>query len=110
MHSKPKDNRSPKCTRRIQEVAIVGSQRYNREATIAFIEGLFHEGTTTVVLETAPVVARAWEIFKQVTKKDFSWVDCYSLAIIEAYKIETVLTFDKELQKMVGFPRRQTPW
>lgn len=80
------------------EVATVGSQRYNREATIAFIEGLFQESTTTVILETASLVARAWEIFRKATKKDVSWVDCYSLAIIEAYKIKTVLTFDKDLQ------------
>ncbi len=83
------------------EVATVGSQRYNKAATIAFLEGILGTGTTTIILERQELVDRTWEIFKEVTKKDISWVDCYSLAIIETYKTETVLTFDKALQKMV---------
>lgn len=83
------------------EVATVGSQRYNREATIAFIEGMLRAGTTTIMLERQDFVDRAWEIFKEVKKKDVSWVDCYSRAIIESYTIETVLTFDKDFQKLV---------
>lgn len=81
------------------EVATVGSQRYNKEATIAFLEGILRAGTTTIVLERQELVVRTREIFKEITKKDISWVDCYSMAIIEAYKIETVLTFDKDLQR-----------
>ncbi len=83
------------------EVATVGSQRYNKEAAIALIEGILTEGTTTIILERPELIDRAWEIFKEMTKKDVSWVDCYSLAIIEAHKIQTVLTFDQELQRLV---------
>lgn len=81
------------------EVLTVGSQRYDRRLTIAFVEEI-HVGNTIIILETAPLVAHAWEIFKKTSKKDISWVDCYSRAIIEAYKIETVLTFDKDFQKL----------
>lgn len=84
------------------EVATVGSQRYNREATVAFIEGILHEGTTTIILERLELVDRAWEIFKEVQKKDISWVDCYSWAIIEEYKIEKILTFDRDFQRLLG--------
>lgn len=94
---------APKITSQsvLGEVATVGSQRFSREATIVFIDDILHGRTTTVLFETPTLVDRAWEIFKRVTKKDVSWVDCYSLAIIEAYKIETVLTFDKDLKELV---------
>lgn len=82
------------------EVLTVGSQRHDRRLTIAFVEKIL-AGNTNIVLETAPLVARSWEIFKKVTKKDVSWVDCYSAAIIEVYKIETVLTFDREFQQLL---------
>ena len=82
------------------EVLTVGSQRYDRRLTIAFVEEI-RAGNTSILLETAPLVTRTWQIFKEIIKKDISWVDCYSWAIIEAYKIETVLTFDKDFQKMI---------
>lgn len=84
------------------EVATVGSQRYNKEATIAFIEGILRAGTTTIVLERQELVDRAWEIFKTIESKNVSWVDCYSWAIIQAYKTETVLTFDKDFERLVN--------
>lgn len=95
---------APKLTSQavLGEVATVGSQRFSKEATIVFIEDILRGSTTTILFETHELVDRAWEIFKKVTKKDVSWVDCYSLAIIEEYKIETVLTFDKDLQKMIN--------
>ncbi len=98
--STPKDAQFVTSQAVLGEVLTVGSQRHDRGLTIAFVEQIL-SGNTTIILETAPLVARAWELFKGVTKKDVSWVDCYSLAIIEAYKMKTVLTFDKELQKLV---------
>lgn len=83
------------------EVATVGSQRYNKEATVAFIEGIL-QGTTTIILERQELVDRAWEMFKKVTKKNVSWVDCYSLAIMETYKIEIALTFDRDLRRLIS--------
>ncbi|OGG13598.1 hypothetical protein A2875_01190 [Candidatus Gottesmanbacteria bacterium RIFCSPHIGHO2_01_FULL_46_14] len=85
------------------EVLTVGSLRYDRRLTIAFVEKI-RAGKTTIMLETPPLVARGWEIFKNVSKKDVSWVDCYSCAIIQAYKIETVLTFDRDLQLLIKLP------
>lgn len=90
------------------EVLTVGSQRYDRRLTIAFIEEIGF-GNTSILLETSSLVARTWEIFKEITKKDISWVDCYSLAIIEHYNIGTVLTFDKDFQKMVAIPTPSSP-
>lgn len=87
------------------EVATVGSQRYNKEATVAFVEGIVLAGTTTIILERQELVDRAWEVFRQVTNKNVSWVDCYSLAIMELYKIKMALTFDKDFQKLVNQAR-----
>ncbi|MDO8452077.1 MAG: PIN domain-containing protein [bacterium] len=84
------------------EVATVGSQRYNKEATVAFIEGILQAGTTTIILERSEFVDRTWHIFKTIKSKNVSWVDCYSLAIIEAYKIKTILAFDKDLRRLAG--------
>lgn len=93
----------------VGEVLTVGSQRHDRQLTIAFVEEI-RNGNTIIVLETAPLVARAWEIFKRVTKKDVSWVDCYSLAIIEAYKIPTVFTFDKDFKRLTPTPPSPGVW
>ncbi len=82
------------------EVLTVGSQRHDRRLAIAFVEEI-RAGNTIIVLETAPLVTRAWEIFKKVKSKNISWVDCYSRAIIEVYKVETVLTFDKDFARLV---------
>ena len=82
------------------EVLTVGSQRHDRSLTIAFVSKIL-AGNTIIILETATLVTRAWEIFKKVAKKDVSWVDCFSLAIMEAYKIKTIFTFDRDLQKMI---------
>lgn len=97
-----KHGMAPKLTSQavLGEVATVGSQRFSKEATIVFIEDILRGRTTTVLFETHELATRAWEIFKKVKSKNISWVDCYSRAIIEAYKIETVLTFDKDFQKL----------
>ncbi len=93
---------APKITSQavLGELATVGSQRFSKEATIVFIEDILRGSTTTILFDTHEFVTRALEIFKKVKNKNISWVDCYSRAIIEAYKIETVLTFDKDFQKM----------
>ncbi|MDP1722302.1 MAG: PIN domain-containing protein [Candidatus Gottesmanbacteria bacterium] len=95
---------APKLTSQaiLGEVATVGSQRFSKEATIAFVEDILRGSTTTVLFETHELVIRAWEIFKMVKSKNISWVDCYSVAIIEAYKIKTVLTFDKDLARLAS--------
>lgn len=91
------------------EVLTVGSQRHDRGLTIAFVERIL-ASNTMVVLETASLVARAWELFKKVTKKDVGWVDCYSLTIIEAYKIPTVFTFDRDFKRLIPIPSSSGVW
>lgn len=102
----PDDARKMTSQAILGEVLTVGSQRYDRRLTIAFVEEI-QSSNTTIVFETASLVARTWEIFKEITKKDISWVDCYSWAIIQEYKIEAVLTFDRDFQRLLGTKSKQ---
>ena len=88
------------------EVATVGSQRYDKRLTIDFIEEV-QAGNTAIILESTTVVDRTWEIFKKIKSKNVSWVDCYSWAIIEFYKIERILTFDKDFQRLLSTKSKQ---
>ena len=80
------------------EVLTVGSMRYNRKASIDFVKNIF-ESKTEIVSENDELTKKAFKIFQEISNKDVSWVDCYSFAIIEHYKIEKVFSFDKDFKK-----------
>ena len=82
------------------EVLTVGSQRYDKQLTIDFVEEV-KAGNTVIILETVALIDHAWETFKKVKSKNVSWVDCYSWTIIQVHKIATVLTFDKDFQRLM---------
>jgi len=85
----------------IGEVLTVGSMRYSRDKTIAFV-GILYQSVSEIYLETPEVVATANEIFSQVENKNIGWVDCYSLATMRHYGIKELLSFDKQLLKLVS--------
>ena len=80
------------------EVLTISSQRYDRQAGIKFVKDIL-DGSTQVILEDDKLIRKAFKIFQEVKDKDVSWVDCYSFAIIEHYKIEKVFSFDKDFKK-----------
>ena len=80
------------------EVLTVGSMRYNRQAAIDFVKEIF-KSTTRIVSENDELRNKAFKIFQVIKDKDISWVDCYSFAIIDHYKIEKVFSFDKDFKK-----------
>ncbi|OGH20386.1 MAG: hypothetical protein A3D74_01100 [Candidatus Levybacteria bacterium RIFCSPHIGHO2_02_FULL_37_13] len=80
------------------EVLTVSSQRYDRQTGIKFVEDIL-DGSTKVILEDDELMRKAFKIFQEVEDKDVSWVDCYSFAIIEYYKIDKVFSFDKDFKK-----------
>lgn len=80
------------------EVLTVASQRYDKEKAIKFVQDIMNEATQ-IILEDQNLIKRAYIIFKQIKNKDVSWVDCYSFAIIEKYKIEKVFSFDRDFKK-----------
>jgi len=81
------------------EILTVGSMRFNKQKTIKFVEKILNS-KTLVVLETSTLTVLAFQIFKEVRSKNISWVDCYSQAIINAYSINSVFTFDKDFAKL----------
>ena len=87
----------------IGELATIGAQRFDKKTTISFIDTIL-KGKTNIVVESKELVMSTWQLFNQVPNKNISWVDCYSAAVIQKFKIENVLTFDqdfKQLQKLI---------
>jgi predicted nucleic acid-binding protein len=80
------------------EVLTVGSMRYNRKASIDFVRNIF-DSKTEIVSENDELTKKAFKIFQEINDKDVGWVDCYSFAIIDHYKIEKVFSFDKDFRK-----------
>lgn len=80
------------------EVLTVGSMRYNRQAAIDFVKEIF-KSTTKIVSENDELRDKAFRIFQEIKDKDVSWVDCYSFAVIQHYKIEKVFSFDRDFKK-----------
>ena len=80
------------------EVLTVGSQRFDRDLAIRFVEEIFRS-RTKIVLEKRNLLVRAMEIFKNIKSKNVSWVDCYSFAVMEKLGIEKALTFDKDFAR-----------
>lgn len=82
----------------IGEILTVGSQRYNRELTIIFVDQIMNDAY--VFLENPDTVELGLTFFKQIKNNDISWVDCYSLAIMKTYDIDTIATFDSDFKKL----------
>ena len=80
------------------EVLTVGSMRYNRQASVDFVADIF-KSNMEIILEDKKLLEKAFSIFKKIKDKDVGFVDCYSFAIIEHYKIEKVFSFDKAFTK-----------
>lgn len=74
------------------EVLTVGSQKYDRQTTIRFVKKIL-DSPTIKIIETKELIDLTWDLFKKVKNKNIGWVDCYSQAIIDKYRIESVFTF-----------------
>ncbi len=95
----------------VGEVLTVGSMRFNRALTIEFVQEIIRSDTR-IILETKPLITRAWEIFLHISLKNISWVDCLSCASVETYHIPEIATFDNDfahLFRQCGIPCRIIP-
>ena len=81
------------------EVLTVGSMRFDKQKTIKFVEKII-DTQTLIILETQKLTTTAFDLFKKIKSKNISWVDCYSQAIINAYGIDSVFTFDNDFIKL----------
>ena len=80
----------------IGEVLTVGCQRFNKKATIEFVQKIF-SSNTRIMLEKPKLIIKAFELLKKIKTKNISWVDCYSLITIKEHNIPNLLSFDKHL-------------
>lgn len=80
------------------EVLTVGSQKYDRQTTIKFVKKILNSPTIKII-ETEELIDLTWDLFKKVNHKNIGWVDCYSQAIVNKYKIESIFTFDKDFER-----------
>lgn len=80
------------------EVLTVGSARHNRQAAVDFVKDTI-ESRTKIIFESKELLDRSFQIFQTIKDKDVGWVDCYSFAIIEVYKIKKVFSFDKDFKR-----------
>jgi predicted nucleic acid-binding protein len=54
-----------------------------------------------IVSESKEILEDTKRIFGQMSQKDISWVDCYSVAIMRHFGITEILTFDPHFKKLL---------
>ena len=78
------------------EIVTVLSQRCGREKAVRIGDRLIKEEKVGVLFVNENLTRRTWEIFKEIAKKNMSFVDCSSIAVMDAEGIDKFLTFDNE--------------
>lgn len=78
------------------ETVTVLSMRAGRKIAINAGEDLLSRNGIDIIRIGSEVELSAWEIFKDVKKKNMSFVDCSSIAVMQAEGINKFLTFDEE--------------
>ena len=75
------------------ETVTVLSQRLGKEYALSAGNKLLQSHSLIVI--NARFQNRSWEIFKKTERKNVSFVDCSTLAIMEFENITSLLSFDK---------------
>ena len=78
----------------IQETATVLSHKRDQRTAISFVDKLPELGLRVLGIDVE-VEEDGWKIFKAQTKKGISYVDCINLAVIQKFKFDGILSFDK---------------
>jgi len=75
-------------TRNLERVSELGETLLNSTVLFRIDEDLFN---------------RAWSIFKEQRKPEFSFTDCATIAVCKANGISNIATFDEDFQKLDGY-------
>jgi|SRR3989338_4460233 len=78
----------------IQETATVLSHKRDQRTAISFVDKLPELGLRVLGIDVE-VEEDGWKIFKAQTKKGISYVDCINSAVIQKFKFDGILSFDK---------------
>jgi predicted nucleic acid-binding protein len=83
----------------VTEVAVLLRKYAGHETAIAVIEGLMQSR----VVKRVPIVdalrERGWELYKKHKECNFSLVDCTTIAVIEAFELRLLFSFDQEFDR-----------
>jgi predicted nucleic acid-binding protein len=89
------------------EIVTIFSQRVGRAEAITLGEALLNSDLLKIVQVNESLHAKSWEIFRQIKKKNMSFVDCSSLCVMQFFGIRRLLSFDRTdfsgLQKKFGY-------
>jgi predicted nucleic acid-binding protein len=78
----------------VQETATVLSHKIDQHTAISFVDKLPELGLKVLAADVE-MEEDGWKIFKAQTKKGTSYVDCVNLAVIQKFKFDGILSFDK---------------
>ncbi len=78
------------------EIVTILSQRIDRKTAITFGNHLLQDNQIEILHINESLQEKCWKAFQKMDKKNISFVDCSILAVMEAEKINTLLTFDLE--------------
>lgn len=78
----------------IQETATVLSHKRGQSTAIAFVDRLPELNLKKIEIDM-DLEEEGWKIFKIKTKKGISFVDCANLAVIEHFKLDGILSFNR---------------
>ena len=78
------------------ETVTVLSQRVNRKTAVVLGQHLLKDQQAKIIHVNQKLNTLAWEIFKEIKKKNVSFIDCSTLAIMKVEGIKKLLTFDQK--------------
>ena len=78
----------------LQEVATVFSYKIGQKESLEFLDDIATLGLIRITIDE-DLDAASWKIFKNQTKNKTSFVDCANLTVIEKYKLDGILSFDR---------------
>ena len=84
----------------VQEIATVLSMRVGMKLDRKFMNDYGDIADESIYIDEELEKA-SWKIFLKQEKKGTSFVDCASLAVMEKYKLDGILTFDEFYPKEV---------
>lgn len=77
------------------EVVTVLSQRAGRKIGVAVGKYILENQKIDLIYIDSLLQQNAWRIFQQVDYKNISFVDCSTLAVMQAENISSLITFDQ---------------
>lgn len=89
------------------EIVTVLSQKHGRDIAQEVGQYILNTSLINIVYFDTRSHQAAWDIFQSIDHKNISFVDCSTIALMQAEGITTLLTFDttdfKKLQKQFHF-------